>query len=137
MQSDFSDAYQRHFEDAEILFRNQRLANADQLYGISVECGLKRLMLAFGMQFDNANDRPTNRSDRVHANEIWVRYESYRCGHNRGTSYVLPPNPFADWDVSQRYAHQSNFDEIRVSPHKSAAELVKTLMKRARMEGLI
>jgi hypothetical protein len=52
MQADFLDAHERHWQDAELLLTNQRLANADHLYGMSAECGLKRLMLAFGMTYD-------------------------------------------------------------------------------------
>ena len=38
--ADFGDAHSRHREDAELLFREQRWANADHLYGLSAECGL-------------------------------------------------------------------------------------------------
>ena len=42
-------ALQRHWEDAELLFSEKRLANADHLYGFSAECGLKAVMEALGM----------------------------------------------------------------------------------------
>ena len=56
--TDFYDAHHRHWEDAERLYHNERWANADHLYGIAAECGLKRLMIAFGMRCD-ANGDPT------------------------------------------------------------------------------
>jgi len=40
---DFLDAHERHWEDAELLFGNRRWANADHLYGLAAECGLKAL----------------------------------------------------------------------------------------------
>lgn len=49
MNPDFLDAHDRHWNDAEYLFAALRWANADHLYGLSAECGLKRLMIAFGM----------------------------------------------------------------------------------------
>lgn len=49
MQVDFLDAHFRHWEDVEQLFQQHRLANADHLYGLAAECGLKRLMMVFGM----------------------------------------------------------------------------------------
>ena len=67
MQADFLDAHDRHWDDAGRLFAAQRWANADHLYGMAAECGLKRLMLAFGMPFDSVGDRPANQPDRVHA----------------------------------------------------------------------
>jgi len=44
MTADFLDAHERHWTDAEILFAQGRFANADHLYGLSAECGLKWLM---------------------------------------------------------------------------------------------
>lgn len=139
MQADFLDAHQRHWDDAERLFQAQRWANADHLYGMAVECGLKRLMLAFGMPYDTAKDRPTREEDRRHANGIWARFESYRCGHHQGAGYVLSAtsNPFHDWNVSQRYAHQSNFDQARTQSHQTGAQIICGLIKKAQVEGLI
>jgi hypothetical protein len=138
MLNDFLDAHNRHWNDAWRLFRAQRWANADHLYGMAAECGLKRLMLAFGMRFDADKDCPSDHRDRVHANGIWVRFESYRSGHTQGTGYVLPDtNPFDDWDVSDRYAHQSSFDRARVQAHRTGATMICELIRKAQREGLI
>lgn len=138
MLSDFLDAHERHWEDAERLFVAMRWANADHLYGMTTECGLKSLMLAFGMPYDAPKDRPTREADRKHADEIWVRFESYRCGHHQGAHYNLPStNPFCNWSVSQRYANQSNFNLNRAQVHQSGADAVRKLIKKARMEGLV
>lgn len=138
MQADFLDAHERHWDDAERLLDAQRWANADHLFGMAAECGLKRLMLAFGMNYDTARDRPSQSADRQHANSIWARFESYRCGHHQGAGYALTtPNPFANWDVGQRYAHQSNFDQARVQAHQAGANLIRQLVQKAKREGLI
>lgn len=138
MQTDFFDAHERHWNDAEHLFQAQRWANADHLYGMAAECGLKRLMLAFGMSYDVAKDRPSSQGDRVHANGIWARFESYRNGHALGTGYaLLPGNQFANWDVADRYAHQSNFDQARVQGHQTGAHAVRSLIAKAQYEGLL
>jgi hypothetical protein len=42
MNTDFLDAHERHHDDADHLHANARHANADHLYGVSAECGLKR-----------------------------------------------------------------------------------------------
>jgi len=138
MQSDFLDAHERHLEDAGMLHENERLANADHLYGMSAECGLKQLMLAFGMEFDFNRDVPREDKDKKHINRLWQRYEVYRFGHHRGAGYALPQqNPFTDWNVSQRYAHRSHFDAARVQRHRRGAEEVLKMVKKARLEGLI
>ncbi len=138
MQTDFHDAHERHWDDAERLHQAQRWANADHLYGMAAECGLKRLMLHFGMRWDGVKDRPTEAEDRKHANEIWSRFETYRSGHLQGAGYMLPSGePFQNWDVNQRYAHQSNFDQIRAQAHQRGAKEVRDLVKRAQRDGLI
>lgn len=138
MITDYLDAHQRHWDDAELLREAQRWANADHLYGLAAECGLKRLMLVFGMTFDDEKDRPSEHGDRAHANIICERYESYRSGHSQGPDYCLPdPNPFADWKVEQRYAHRREFDGDRVQRHRTGAEAVCQLVRKARWEGIL
>jgi hypothetical protein len=138
MQSDFLDAHQRHWDDAETLFGLERLANADHLYGMAAECGLKSLMMVFGMSVDQPTGTPTAKADRVHANAVWVRYETYRAGSSQGAGYSLSAtNPFQTWDVSDRYARQSDFDPQLVLEHAIGAEEVSKLIKRARQQGMI
>lgn len=136
MQTDFFDAHQRHWNDAEYLHQAQRWANADHLYGMSVECGLKRLMMAFGMSID-AQGSPSDKKDRQHADGIWTRFESYRHRHTEGVGYALSANPFADWEASQRYAAQSSFDQSRIERHQAGAQAVYALLKKAQKDGLI
>lgn len=136
MQADYLDAHERHWNDAESLFQAQRWANADHLYGIAAECGIKRLMLAFGMPYDTSRDRPASKDDRVHANGIWVRFQSYSTGRMQRAGYVLPGNnPFDNWDVSDRYARQSNFDQTRVQGHQAGAGTVHGLIAKAQRDG--
>ena len=68
---------------------------------MAAESGLKRLMLAFGMRFNHVQDRPAERADREHADKIWERFETYRCGHHQGSTYTLPTvNPFTENSIS-------------------------------------
>lgn len=139
--ADFYDAHLRHWEDGEALYEAKRLANADHLYGFAAECGLKCLMKAFGMVVDPSGT-PLERRDRVHVRNgekegAWGRYETYRSGR-KAASYLLPAgDPFSDWDVSQRYAHRSCFDALRVRLHRGGAAAVKDLVRKARLEGVI
>lgn len=133
--TDFLDAHDRHWNDAEILYEKERYANADHLYGFSAECGLKRLMLAFGMVVHG--DVPVD-SDKVHADKICKRYEAYRSGHHQGAGYGLSrSNLFSNWHASQRYHHQTQFTANTVKPHRDGADEVRQLIRKAQHEGLI
>jgi len=138
MRTDFLDAHRRHMADARTLEAALRWANADHLYGVAAECGLKCLMTAFGMRLAPAGHRPHHSVDRVHADRAWGRYEAYRSGSPAGAMFPLPAqNPFDDWSIDQRYAHQSEFDATRVARHHAGARAVLTLVDRAERAGLI
>ena len=142
MKADFFDAHGRHWEDAELLFERKRWANADHLYGLAAECGLKRLMVAFGMKTDVTTGSPKAREDKVHmgpsnGQDLWSHYGSY-CQGRWATVYALPAqNPFDNWNVDQRYAHNAEFSQAIVGPHRNGAESVHELIRKARREGLI
>lgn len=137
MKTDFLDAHRRHWDDAERLFQAQRWATADHLYGVAAECGLKRLMQVFGMPVNTAGS-PNQKDDRVHADGVWARYESYRSGNMSGAGYGLPSaNPFNNWHVSDRYAHQGQFNQPGAAVHQQGAKLVCDLIAKARREGLL
>lgn len=143
MNADFLDAHNRHWQDAESLFAAMRLANADHLYGLAAECGLKCLCHVFGMQLSGDGD-PKNGQDRVHINHIgncgkgfWLRYGAYCSGH-LGANYPLPAtNPFSNWDATQRYADQHDFTRPLVEPHQQGAKAIHELIGKAKQEGLI
>ena len=137
MIADFLDAHMRHWDDAELLFNATRWANADHLYGLAAECGLKRLMIAFDMDID-ATGSPSSKSDRFHADRAWLRYESYRSGHHDGVNYPLPTiDPFMDWHVNQRYEHQANFTQEIAEAHRIGARIVHDLVTKAILEGIV
>jgi hypothetical protein len=138
MTEDFYDAHERHYDDAEMLYAQKRWANADHLFGIAAECGLKVLS-------EKLKGSPLVRNERFHVNEpsrkpsnAWDVFESYRSGHAAGTKLILPTsNPFADWDVSHRYANRVNFSQATVDPHRTGAHLIQTLVITAEVEGLL
>ena len=135
---DFLDAMDRHWQDAELLRRKERLANADHLYGLSAECGLKALMQKLGMKMQG--NRPNKREDMKHVNNgLLDRYESYRKGRRDSAKFSLPWQdrfPFVNWDISDRYANRNHFAEERLSEHRSGAKDVKDLVARLKREGL-
>ncbi len=132
---DFYSAHKRHNTDADMLFKEHSLANADQLYGISAECGLKTLMSKWGMPHDeNGNPR---KKDRLHIDQIWERYETYRAGKISSDYGLSSGNPFSDWDVSQRYEDDAKITINVVQEHKNAAKEVCSLVQKATLDGIL
>ncbi|MFP3043697.1 hypothetical protein LQZ19_17945 [Treponema primitia] len=137
MQTDFFNAFERHFKDAELLFNNSRWANAGQLYGYSAECGIKCLMEAFGMNLDPTGEKPENPKDQVHLPQLLIRYESYRKDYDADEFCLPEPNPFSSWSITDRYGNESNFNEMYVNPYKEGIVDIQALIYRAKREGLL
>lgn len=138
LPTDYLDAMERHWEDAELFWnqRPKRFANADQLYGLAAECGLKALMTRLVNNFfDQIRGRPTNQADAVHADGIWARYQHYSQG-GAAARYALPPNtnPFSQWEIADRYANRAHFRYTRANGHRRAALIVKNLVDRAKSQ---
>ena len=135
MAIDFFDAYERHWLGAELLFQNEYWANADHLYGLSAECGVKVLMCSFGMPVAPAGG-PSNSHDRKHINELRARYEAY-FSSGQVEYYGIDFAPFDDWCVNQRYEHRSNISKTTAQKHKNATEAIRSKIQRAERDGVI
>ena len=134
--ADFKDAHSRHWIDAELLFVDTKWANADHLYGFSVECGLKAVMAKLGMRLDGSGS-PKQGKYRTHVNELWPKFKTFAQGRN-GSWYVkkLPGGePFKNWAVQDRYAHRQGINQSDVAAHRVAAKEVFNLLKKAQLEG--
>ena len=136
--ADFADAHRRHREDADLLFDDARWPNADYLYGLSAECGLKAVMKAPGMQVDSAG-MPEERSHRTHVRDLWPAFGAFAWDRG-GAHYVdlLPDGePFADWSHHDRYAHRGRFARQDILPHRDAAREIGRMVGRADRDGAL
>ena len=125
---DYADAHFRHWEDAELLFDNGRWPNADQLYGLSAECGLKKML--------EIMDVPIGDDYRVHVDRLWgkFRYEVEARGETR---YAVEGDPFSDWSIGERYARGDHVDRRKAERHREGAERVLRRMEEARTDGVL
>lgn len=133
--ADFADAHRRHLEDADLLFDNDRWANADHLYGLSAECGLKAIMLGLDMSVD-ATGTPTEREHKRHVNGLWPVFRDFTRKHSGGKYLSLLPDgtPFDDWSIDDRYANRGHFQRANVAPHRAAANKVGEAVQRAKLD---
>ena len=104
--ADFVAAHLRHWKDAELLFKYDRCANADQLYGLCAECGLKAVMRRSRMQVEPLGV-PTRPEHKVHVNKLWAEFPAFVSGRigGRYVNLLLARNPFTNWSIGNRYAH--------------------------------
>lgn len=140
MSSNFKDSSERHLLDAEHLLQDpqdQRLANADHLFGISAECSLKAVMVGLGMETTD-DGSPQDRAYKVHIDKLWAAFQSFAQG--RMAARYLEPldlgNPFATWSVDQRYWARSSFAKDDVLSHKAAADQCRTSLLRLTLDGV-
>ena len=135
--ADFPGAHVRHWQDAELLARGERWANADQLYGFSAECGLKAVMVANGMPVAPGSGSPTKRHHKQHIQNLWSTFSSFVSGRPAaGLLHHLPQsNPFAQWTQDNRYAASRHFDAAAVAPHREAAQQVRRFYLRLKASG--
>ena len=125
--ADFSDAHRRHWEDAELLYEHERWANADQLYGLSAECGLKAVMRNLGMPVDTTG-MPETRYRR-HVQELWPIFRDFAARRPQAQYLrLISSEPFADWSHHDRYAHRNHFDRTAVEPHREAARGIRRMV---------
>ena len=133
--ADFVDASTRHWDDAERLFKEKCWANADYLYGLSAECGLKAVMIVLGLKTD-ACGSPEELEYRKHVHELWEPFMVWTAGASERAEYVarlrlLPDEPFQDWSHHNRYANRCHFNETDVMPHSKAAQTVRDMVQHA------
>ncbi len=136
--ADFTDAHQRHWEDAELLFAHDRWANADHLYGLSAECGLKAVLVVLGMSVDEESGAPREQEHRKHMPELWRVFEAFARKRGGGAYLALLPDgkPFDDWSIDGRYANRCHFQSANVTPHQDAARQVADVVQRAELERM-
>ncbi len=137
MPTDFYDAFHRHRQDGEILYERQRWANADHLYGLSAECGLKALMLKLGMPVSPAG--VPQGPYRIHIDRLWTSFRIFASGKLPPYyfSFLSSNNPFRNWDIGQRYENQSGFNQATVDPHRQEVQKIKQMLDKAKSDGIL
>ena len=134
MQPDFYNAFCRHASDADLLLECKRWANADHLYGIAAECALKALLQIQGISFAE-NCTSSDRKYWVHINKLWDKYLSFM--QTRDACEISDTNPFQNWDIAQRYAHEDDITEQTDREHCAAVDELRTVIEKARINGVL
>jgi hypothetical protein len=119
MPENFADAALRHWHDAQLLEAENRLENADQLYGLSAECAIKKALLPLpGL----ATQGSLAASFKVHINLLWdrVNYQSVQKRYPHMAAYLKAANPFSGWNIDQRYSANGSIVQKDMECHRIA-----------------
>ena len=134
----FHDAFYRHEKDANFLFENYCLENADHLYGLAAECAIKYLLSKKCIiKLNKKGDISTEYKEyRCHINKLWELYnivestrDNYKTNDNINDN-IKNKNPFRDWNIDQRYAPNDYTTWQTVDNHRKAVESLKEILKR-------
>lgn len=139
---DFQGASKRHYKDAELLITNKRIANAGHLFGFAAECGIKALLVAYGLETDprTGDIKETARPSRykTHVNTLINNVQTF-AGSRQYSKYLgMMPNlkAFSNWDTGHRY-----WNEAAIPPSHSrwrdAAREVIQMLDQAKLDGVI
>ena len=141
---DFPAAARRHHQDARLLLDDRRWPNADHLAGVAAECGLKAILLGyFGATLGN-NSRPVwgqPAKPLGHVNHLWNELPLIISGRSAPVFAALiagpPPQPFASWDIADRYSDGNTITEQCAREHLDMAKKIMGLLEQAVLNGVV
>ncbi len=118
----YSSAAFRHWQDAQLLERKNRVENADQLYGLAAECAIKKALIELPAFVEKAGmlDKPYQR----HINELWekVKHQSLQKRYRTLFGILKDTNHFSDWNVNQRYVAGGVISLETMQKHRDIAK---------------
>jgi hypothetical protein len=136
----YFDAAKRHYNDAELLLKNKREANAGHLYGFASECGVKQLLVMHGIRTDPATgDIVENKQDyRVHIDKLVNTMHIFLSGRGADRYSAMVPNigSFSTWKVAHRYYAESALPASVPDWQKAAVEVMRMLFQ-ADLDGVM
>jgi hypothetical protein len=145
----FTAAAHRHYRDAQLLRKEQRLPNADHLAGVAAECGLKAILTSYLDGYVDGHGRPnhpvhprsrTNTGPKYgHLPTLWDEIAVISSGRsgNAFQHVMAQGNPFHRWDVAERYADGSHIDANRADQHLTATRQVLSIYQQAQIDGVL
>lgn len=115
MAEDYTQSAKRHWADGGRLAADDRIDNADQLFGFAAECALKHALVQHG-EFRGDEHR-------THINVLWHRMRSTRLYRQFPSlaSLLAGPPCFDGWRVDQRYQATGSVSRETLEKHQQCA----------------
>ena len=140
---DFIGAARRHYNDARLLMEHGRRANAGQLFGLSMECGLKALLIACGVPADDDGAVRSDGKFYKHMPFISGRIDTFGQlipdGLLAQTYLAKIPGrkQFRDWSVDHRYYRESAVPLTSLPAWELAAKEMNEMLDQAKADGVM
>ena len=150
MSVNYKESAKRHFDDAVHLESagGLSLGNSSQLLGISVECGLKAILVGLGVP-TKPDGGVQNTKTFGHLPALGQEFVAFAHG-NGGAKYVSslistttsqPLVSFAAWGVHTRYHnnswHGSNISAMVVADQRTDAQRCLQTLQQAILDGVV
>lgn len=118
---DYLTSARRHCKDADALISAAGRPNAGQLYGLSVECGLKALLLKMGV--GSGADGTIAEDFRRHLPQLINDMTTLPDGRPASALHAAVPNlrRMHDWRIEHRYWRAASIPLDSLSAWQSAA----------------
>ncbi|WP_405984917.1 hypothetical protein [Streptomyces sp. NBC_00872] len=152
---DFARASVHHYRSAVLATGARWQISADHLAGLAAECGIKAILISFlgselkpngmphhpEMKFPHHQKKQKNwDGQHGHLPALWEQLTA--VAHRRNDtaagllfSQLLWENPFADWDVGDRYCDGTMLTKEHVDRHLKAAHDLIAAHEQARILG--
>lgn len=147
----YAAAARRHLSDGRLLLGQGRRANAGQLFGFSVECGIKAVLIACGVARGadggvaekNPLDQRKGHPLRTHMPILSSRVSTFGNlipDGPKATSYfamLARPGDMDDWRVDHRYWNESSIPLASVARWECLAVEANAMLDQARLDGVL
>lgn len=116
----YADAALRHWHDAQLLEKENRVENADHLYGFVAECAIKKVLVILPA-FSTTG--MLEAAYKEHVNILWgkVKHQSLQKSYPALSALLKSTNQFSDWHVKQRYFSDRTISKVAMESHKKSA----------------
>ena len=140
---DYPAAARRHFDDAQLLLEHGRAANAGQLFGFTMECGLKALLVICGVIPDETGSVPAKGKFRKHMPDLFDNIAAFGNlipdGQMAQTYLANIPGQqhFKDWSVDHRYCREAAIPLGSLPLWQAAATEINAMLDQAKTDGVL
>jgi hypothetical protein len=139
---DYLGASRRHLKDGTYLNSDNRNANAGQLFGFSIECGLKALVVASGAKTTPAGDLVSRDPYRTHLpnlSQLFLATTALPDGRQMNSFQAQMPGLAAlgNWSIDHRYWSESAMPLGSIANWSIAAKEVGKMLDNAIQTGIV